>query len=114
MWLIIALCCLVAAIYTGIAFVYSKWPFGKQSPSSSSTAEGEYNQQGSSAAAIVFTVVLMAAFLGLSYMSMKVSIQRYEFAGRALAMGRPELGFAAMAPEIAGGIDRAFRGNNIR
>ena len=107
-WLIVAICFLGAALYTGIAFGVKAWPFSKPAPSSN--ALGANDTPVSNTTGVVLTVLFMAVFLGLAFMSLKASIYRYDFAGRALAMGRPDLSFAAMAPEIGGGINRAFGG----
>ena len=94
------------------------WPFHKKNDdvkSKSKSVRGlskttvENNQSGSAIGIFIF-IIFMLFFVGIIFISFKMTMARYKIAGEAIKQGNTTVAAAVMAPEIGQGITAGLSG----
>ena len=101
-----------------ISYMMKIWPFHKKNDDvKSKSARGlskttvENNQSGSGTAIGIFIfIIFMLFFVGIIFISFKITITRYKIAGEAIKQGNTTVAAAVMAPEIGQGINAGLSG----
>ena len=117
--LIVSIITLIGIIFwILISYMMKIWPFHKKNDDvKSKSARGlsktnveNNNQSGLGAIGIFIFIVFILFFVGIVFISFKITMARYKIAGEAIKQGNTTVAAAVLAPEIGQGINAGLSG----